>query len=114
MSDERWRSPLGTRYASPAMQTLWGEPHRIGLWRRLWLALAESERELGLAIPEQALAEMRAHLDDADLGRGRPLRAPLPARRHGARARLRRAGARRPGRSCTSAPPARSSPTTPT
>jgi adenylosuccinate lyase len=67
MTDERWRSPLGTRYASPAMQTLWGEPHRIGLWRRLWLALAETERELGLDIPEQAIAQMRAHLDDADL-----------------------------------------------
>lgn len=67
MSDERWRSPLGTRYASPAMQILWGEPRRIGLWRRLWLALAESERELGVPIPEAALAEMRAHLDDADL-----------------------------------------------
>jgi len=49
------------------MQTLWGEPRRIGLWRRLWLALAESQRELGLDIPEQAIAEMRAHLDDADL-----------------------------------------------
>jgi adenylosuccinate lyase len=67
MTDEGYRSPLGTRYASPAMQTLWGEPRRIGLWRRLWLALAESQRELGLPIPEQALAEMRAHLDDADL-----------------------------------------------
>jgi adenylosuccinate lyase len=67
MTDERWRSPLGTRYASPAMQTLWGEPHRIGLWRRLWLALAEAERELGLDVPEEALAQMRAHLDAADL-----------------------------------------------
>jgi len=67
MSDDRWRSPLGSRYASPAMQTLWGERHRIGLWRRLWLALAEAERELGLDIPEQAIAQMRAHLDDADL-----------------------------------------------
>jgi adenylosuccinate lyase len=67
MSDDRWRSPLGTRYASPAMQTLWGEPHRVGLWRRLWLALAETERELGLDIPDEALAQMRAHLDDADL-----------------------------------------------
>jgi adenylosuccinate lyase len=67
MSDDRWRSPLGSRYASPAMQTLWGERHRIGLWRRLWLALAETERELGLDIPEQAIAQMRAHLDDADL-----------------------------------------------
>jgi adenylosuccinate lyase len=67
MSDDRYQSPLGTRYASPAMQALWGEPRRIGLWRRLWLALAESQHDLGLAIPEQALAEMRAHLDDADL-----------------------------------------------
>jgi adenylosuccinate lyase len=67
MTEDRWRSPLGSRYASPAMQTLWGERHRIGLWRRLWLALAEAERELGLDIPEQALAQMRTHLDDADL-----------------------------------------------
>jgi adenylosuccinate lyase len=67
MSEERWTSPLGTRYASPAMQRLWGEPHRVGLWRRLWLALAETERELGLPIPDEALAQMRAHLDDADL-----------------------------------------------
>lgn len=67
MSDDRYRSPLGTRYSSPAMQRLWGERHRIGLWRRVWLALAESGRELGLGIPEAALAEMRAHLDDADL-----------------------------------------------
>jgi adenylosuccinate lyase len=67
MTDDRWRSPLGMRYASPAMQTLWGEPHRIGLWRRLWLALAEAEQELGLDVPEEALAQMRAHLDSADL-----------------------------------------------
>ena len=49
------------------MQRLWGETHKIGRWRRVWLALAESERELGLDIPEDALAAMRAHLDDADL-----------------------------------------------
>jgi adenylosuccinate lyase len=67
MSDDRWRSPLGSRYASPAMQILWGESHRIGLWRRLWLALAEAEQELGLPIPDEALVQMRAHLDDADL-----------------------------------------------
>jgi adenylosuccinate lyase len=67
MTDERYRSPLGTRYASPAMQRLWGEQHRIGLWRRVWLALAESEKELGLNIPDAALAQMREHLDDADL-----------------------------------------------
>jgi adenylosuccinate lyase len=67
VSDERWLSPLGTRYASPAMQRLWGEPHRIGLWRRIWLALAEAERELGLPVTDEAVAQMGAHLDDADL-----------------------------------------------
>ena len=51
------------------MQALWGERRRIGLWRRLWLALMEVERELGLDIPERALVELRAHLDDADLER---------------------------------------------
>jgi adenylosuccinate lyase len=67
VSDERWTSPLGSRYASPAMQRLWSEAHRVGLWRRLWLALAEAERELGLPIPDEAIAQLRAHLDDVDL-----------------------------------------------
>ena len=67
MSGDRYRSPLSSRYASPAMQRLWAEPHRIRLWRRVWLALAESEQELGLDIPAKALAEMRANLDSADL-----------------------------------------------
>src|SRR2546430_16745339 len=48
------------------MQALWGERRRIGLWRRLWLALMEAQQELGLDIPDRALAELRAHLDDAD------------------------------------------------
>jgi len=62
-------SPLSQRYASPAMQAVWGERRRIGLWRRLWLALMEGQRELGLAIPDDALRQLRAHLDDADLDR---------------------------------------------
>ena len=64
-----YTSPLSQRYASPAMQALWGERRRIGLWRRLWLALLEVQQELGLEIPDRALAEARAHLDDADLER---------------------------------------------
>ncbi len=66
-----YTSALATRYASPAMIGLWSEEHRARLWRRLWLALAEEERRLGLDIPEAALAEMRAHLEDADLERVR-------------------------------------------
>jgi len=49
------------------MQALWGERRRIGLWRRLWLALMETQKELGLAIPDAAITQLRAHLDDADL-----------------------------------------------
>ncbi|MDP1892223.1 MAG: adenylosuccinate lyase, partial [Gemmatimonadaceae bacterium] len=63
-----WSSPLAERYASAAMLQLWSPASRYGLWRRLWLALAESERELGVDIPDAALVEMRAHLDDIDFG----------------------------------------------
>jgi adenylosuccinate lyase len=51
------------------MQELFGERRRIGLWRRLWIALAEGERELGVPIPEAAIAEMRARVDDIDFAR---------------------------------------------
>jgi adenylosuccinate lyase len=64
---KRYQSPLGSRYASPAMQQVWSPERRAGLWRRLWLTLAEEQRRLGLDVPEAAVEEMRAHLDDADL-----------------------------------------------
>ena len=67
MTDERYTSPLGTRYASPDMQRLWGQRYRIGVWRRLWLALAEAQQDLGLEIPDEALEAMRANLDTVDL-----------------------------------------------
>ena len=59
------------------MQALWSERRRIGLWRRLWLALMESERELGLDIPADAVAQLRAHLDDADVTRAAELEKRL-------------------------------------
>jgi adenylosuccinate lyase len=49
------------------MQRLWSAQRRAGIWRRLWLALAEEQRRLGLDIPDAAIVEMRVHLDDADL-----------------------------------------------
>lgn len=69
MSDdgEKYESVLVTRYASPAMLRLWSAGHRAAIWRRLWLALAEEERHLGVRIPERAITEMHAHLDDVDL-----------------------------------------------
>lgn len=62
----RYRSPLAERYASDAMLELWSPAKRHGLWRRLWLALAEAERELGVPIPDDAIRQMRAHLDAID------------------------------------------------
>jgi adenylosuccinate lyase len=63
---DRYSSPLAERYASKAMLELWSPQMRHGLWRRLWLALAEAEQRLGVPIPDEALAQMRAHLDDID------------------------------------------------
>ncbi len=61
---DRYTSPLAERYASAAMLSLWSPQTRHGLWRRLWLALAEGERDLGVDIPADAITAMRAHLDD--------------------------------------------------
>ncbi len=66
---QRYQHPLSDRYASREMQTVFSPMNRYGTWRRLWLALAESQSELELPIPTQALAEMRAALDRLDLDR---------------------------------------------
>ena len=66
MSHEQYVSPLSERYASTAMLELWSGRTRYGLWRRLWIALAEAERELGVDIPESALAQMREAADRID------------------------------------------------
>jgi adenylosuccinate lyase len=63
---DRYSSPLAERYASRAMLELWSPQMRYGLWRRLWLALAEAEQRLGVPIPDEAIVQMRAHLDDID------------------------------------------------
>ena len=63
---DRYSSPLADRYASQAMLELWSPRLRYGLWRRLWLALAEAQRELGVDIPAEAIAQMRAQLDTID------------------------------------------------
>ena len=72
-------SPLATRNASPEMQAIWSARRRFGLWRRLWLALAESEAELGLPITPEQIADLRAHLDptDEELARARAHEARL-------------------------------------
>ena len=59
--------PLTDRYASPQMQEVFSPIRKFGTWRRLWLALAESQAELGLDISDEALTQMRAALDKIDL-----------------------------------------------
>lgn len=66
---DRYIHPLCDRYASREMQGVFSPSRRYGTWRRLWIALAESEAELGLDISEEALTEMRAAVDDLDLER---------------------------------------------
>ena len=68
MSDQ-YVHPLTGRYASSEMQSIFAPGHRFGTWRRIWLALAESEAELGLPITEEALEQMKAALDTIDLDR---------------------------------------------
>ncbi len=70
-------NPLVTRYASREMAELWGPQRKFSTWRRLWIALAEAEQELGLTaddgvsprISDGQLAELRAHADDIDFAR---------------------------------------------
>ena len=69
LSNERYSHPLGERYASPEMQSIFAPAHRYGTWRRLWLALAEAQHELGLSVSSEALDQMRGALDDIDLAK---------------------------------------------
>ncbi len=64
---ERFEHPLASRYASKAMVRLLSPLYRQRVWRRLWIALAESERELGLPITEGQIADLRATQDAVDL-----------------------------------------------
>jgi adenylosuccinate lyase len=67
--DTEYRNPLVERYASREMVRIFSPAFKFGMWRRLWLALAEAEKALGLDIPDRAIDEMRAGLDRIDLDR---------------------------------------------
>ena len=66
---QTYENPLISRYASAEMLTIFSPQFKFGAWRRLWLALAESQAELGLPIKPRQLADMRRHLDDIDFKR---------------------------------------------
>ncbi|MCD7763573.1 MAG: adenylosuccinate lyase [Lachnospiraceae bacterium] len=64
MSTDRYVSPLSERYASEEMQYIFSPDKKFRTWRRLWIALAETEQALGLPITDEQIAEMKAHQDD--------------------------------------------------
>ncbi len=69
MSNTSYESVLGGRYASAEMQRIFSAQNRYETWRRLWIALAESEQEMGLPITDAQLAQMRGKVSDIDFAR---------------------------------------------
>ncbi len=64
MSNDKYVSPLSERYASKEMQYIFSPDMKFRTWRKLWIALAETEKELGLSITDEQIAELKAHQDD--------------------------------------------------
>lgn len=64
--NDTYRSPLATRNASPEMSALFSPRRRVGTWRRIWLALAEAQHELGLPVTAEQVNALRAALEDID------------------------------------------------
>ena len=64
MSRDRYTSPLSERYASKEMQYIFSQDMKFRTWRKLWIALAETEKELGLNITDEQIEELKAHAED--------------------------------------------------
>jgi adenylosuccinate lyase len=102
MQADVYDNPLVTRYASREMAGLWGAQRKLSTWRRLWVALAEAEHELGLLADDDVtpritpaqLAELRAHTDDIDFQRAQVLERRL---RHDVMAHIHTYGEACPG-----------------
>ena len=61
---DTYESPLSSRYADQEMKYLFSPDMKFRTWRRLWIALAESEMELGLPVTQEQVDELKAHADD--------------------------------------------------
>src|ERR1700678_4118468 len=64
--NEIYENPLTARYAGRRMARLWSAQTKFSTWRRLWVALAEAERALGLKITEEQIAALRAQIENID------------------------------------------------
>ena len=69
---DRYTNPLCTRYAGRTMQHIYSDDNKFSTWRRLWVALAESEQELGLPITDAQLEQLRAHGFRVAVATGKP------------------------------------------
>ena len=66
MENELYVTPLSGRYASEEMNKVWSPSVKYSTWRKLWVALAETEKELGINITDEQINEMKAHVNDID------------------------------------------------
>ena len=66
MSTNRYESPLSSRYASDEMQAIFSADKKFTTWRKLWVALARAEMELGLPVTQEQVDELEAHITDID------------------------------------------------
>ncbi len=64
MSEDKYTSPLSERYASKEMQFIFSPDMKFRTWRKLWVALAEAEHELGLSVTQEQIDELKEHMDD--------------------------------------------------
>jgi adenylosuccinate lyase len=71
MPNDQYENPLTGRYASREMSALWSEQRKFSTWRRLWVALAEAERELGLPITDAQIVELAREVDNIDFAAAR-------------------------------------------
>ena len=73
---DTYLSPFTWRYGSPEMRAVWSEAHKRRLWRRIWVALAETQAEYGLVTPEQ-VADLRLHAEQIDIPRALEIEAEI-------------------------------------
>ena len=66
MENNKYVTPLSGRYASSEMNQLWSNDSKYSTWRKLWVALAETEKELGIDITEEQIREMKENVNNID------------------------------------------------
>ena len=71
MSHDKYQNPLITRYASAEMAEIFSPQRKFSTWRKMWIALAESEQELGLSITDEQISQLKSEVDNIDFDAAR-------------------------------------------